>query len=131
MATKKVWILERWTTLEDLQSSLNEISAQYDKAVAENADPKIIYALEDAKLVFEREIKENPEGRWYGIDGATIYNQFCDEARMSLIADKDKHNHRVVRADIPKTATQWWGYTNPVENPRILAYLQATKKYYL
>lgn len=125
---KKVWILERFYTREDLEKGLQSAQEIYESELAKaDRDMKIVNAFDDAVLALKREIEENPDGAWGGIEGKTNYAQFCEVAKDALRRAKDGASYRVVQAQIPDTANQWWGYQKPVVNDRVYRYLMATK----
>lgn len=125
---KKVWILEMFYTREALEIGLQSAQEIYEKELAKvDRDMKVVNAFDDAVLMLKREIEENPEGVWSGIEGKTNYAQFCEVAKDALRRAKNGESYRVVQAQIPDTATQWWGYQKPVVNDGVYRYLMATR----
>lgn len=114
----KVWVLERFYTVEELQNQQADI---YELAETQEQ-------LEKCAKVFDRYteiIRNNPNGVWLGISGKTNYNQFCFEARGVLLRNPDRR-FRVVKADIPFDSVSWLGYRNPIVNEKVLRFLYAT-----
>lgn len=125
---KKVWILELFYTREDLEKELHFAQEIYEKELTKaDRDMKIINAFDNVVTVLKRQIEENPDGMWGGIEGKTNYAQFCNVAKDALRRAEEGASYRVVQAQIPDTATQWWGYQKPVVNDGVYRYLMATK----
>lgn len=115
---KKVWILEKFETHEEMVMYLGE----YEKLLKDDSDEKLKLFLEK----YRNQVKENPEGRWVGFDGKTIYRQFCDVARDSIRRNPNV-KFRVVEGEIPDDAKFWVGYKFVKENEGVLRYLMTTK----
>lgn len=125
---KKVWILELFYTREDLEKELHFAQEIYEKELTKaDRDMKIINAFDNVVTALKRQIEENPDGMWGGIEGKTNYAQFCNVAKDALRRAEEGASYRVVQAQIPDTATQWWGYQKPVVNDGVYRYLMATK----
>lgn len=120
---KKVWILERFASREEVEQKLFEVTNMEVPAEAEETRTRLI------DLYTER-LETCPDGYWYGIQGKTNYKVFCQCAKDSIIADKEynhgKSKYRVVKAEVADDAKYWGGYTNAVVNEGVLKYLYAT-----
>ena len=121
---KKVWILEKFETIEEMVAHLNEYEDMLENAKKDNNS----YANEFESFVekYKKQIEENPNGRWIGFDGKTIYRQFCDVAKATIRRNPDA-KFRVVEAEIEDDAKYWIGYNFVKENEGVLRYLMATK----
>lgn len=75
---KKVWILEKFASSEEMAKSFNEMKAMFEDAKNNNKDmtEEQIHSLEQSLASYEKVMNENPNGRWYGFEGKTIYRQF-------------------------------------------------------
>ena len=122
---KKVWILEKFETHDEMVEYLNDLKETLESGKA-NADEKTVVAFE--KLIVKREeiIKEYPDGRWYGFEGKIIYRQFCDVAKAA-IRRNPKAKFRVVEGEIEDNAKYWPGYKVTKVNDGVYRYLMATK----
>ena len=121
---KQVWVLEVFVTNESMRESLNTFKEYRDNAIAQG-DDKYLSEINSVIARQERKLVEFPEGCWTGIEGKTIYKQFCNVAKDAIRYNR-KGNYRVVRAEIEDTASVWIGYVNPVVNEGVLKYLYAT-----
>ena len=119
---KKVWILEKFASREEMENSLSSINAILESAKDENQ----INACKQMVESYKKLIDENPEGRWYGFEGKIIYNQFVVTAREAIRRNPDG-KFRVVEAEISDDATMWPGYKFVKVNEGVLRYLIATK----
>lgn len=121
---KKVWILEKFETYEEMVKH----HADYEEWLedAKVNDTNMVAHLETLIEKHKELMKNNPNGRWYGFDGKTIYHQFCDYARTSLRCNPHG-KFRVVEGEIEDDATNWIGYKMVKENEGVLRYLMATK----
>lgn len=116
---KKVWILEKFVSVEEMNESLKGLKELQPTNENERE------ALKEAIAAYEKRIQESPKGYWCGYAGRTNYNDFCREARRTMNNLKGS-KFRVVKAEIGDVAHQWLGYVNPVENEGVLRYLYAT-----
>lgn len=121
---KKVWILERFATHEEMTRDLKSYEEMFKELKVNHSDKVKDFELFISQ--FKKTIEENPNGRWVGFDGKTNYRTFCDVARSSIrISPKAKF--RVVEAEIRDDAKSWVGYKFVKENEGVLRYLMATK----
>ena len=123
---KKVWILEKFETNEDMVKTLSSL----EQALEENRDKLDEEQMNRVICHHKKMIDENPEGMWIGWEGKTIYRQFCDVARDSLRRANKLHKSckfRVIEAEIEDNAQYWSNYKFIKENEGVLRYLMATK----
>lgn len=119
---KTVWVLERFTSIEELNNYLNEYTE-----LAKNADPSMNKESIDAVIdVFRKLVRDYPNGRWQGFEGKTSYREFCYRAKEA-IRNHPTYKFRVVKAKIPDDARYWNGYTDYEVNDGVYRYLMATK----
>lgn len=120
---KKVWILQRWETMEEMTETYNDIKDMAANCSDEKLEPEWKRLLE----CHQKTIEDNPNGRWRDIIGRSVYSQFIYVAReqMLLPSNKDKQ-WRVVEGKIEVDAKYWVGYKFTKENDGILRYLYAT-----
>lgn len=119
---KKVWILERFETKEMLEESL----ARLQDLIADiEANDEVAKEVEKIITHTRNLIVENPNGRWHGIEGKSIYSQFCNVAKGTIKMFPDV-KFRVVEAEIEDDAHYWLGYRFVKENEGVLRYLMAT-----
>ncbi len=121
---KKVWILERFETNEEMVKH----HADYEEWL-EDAKVNKLDNVSHFEILVEKHkevIKANPNGRWVGFDGKSIYRQFCDVARET-IRRNPSDKFRVIEAEIEDDAKYWVGYKFVKENEGVLRYLMATK----
>lgn len=119
---KKVWILEKFASNEEMAKSYELL-----KECAKNAKtPEETATWEDAIIKYETSMEENPDGRWYGFEGKVIYRQFCDVAKAAIRRNPDG-KFRVVEGEIEDDAKYWNGYKTTKVNDGVLRYLMATK----
>ena len=117
----KVWILERFYSIEELQkvqADVYEFGRSADTEGQQNVWSKVFDRYTEL-------IRNNPNGIWSGIEGKINYRDFCYCARQAIERNKDSRL-RVVTADITDDAKYWTGYKNPVVNEKVLRYLCAT-----
>ena len=127
---KNVWILERWITREEMEQSIREMEKML--ADCEANRPEAVDTAKELLAYNRKDLENNPDGRWLGYQGKSIYRQFCECAKetMRYFCGKNRNEKfRVVKAEIPDDAKYWTGYKNPVENDRVMAYLWATYKH--
>ena len=123
---KKVWILEKFATVEEMNKSCEFYREAIELMRAEGKDEKEIAHFEEFVLSYEKLIAENPDGRWYGFEGKVIYRQFCDVAKAAIRRNPEG-KFRVVEAEIEDDAKTWNGYKMTKVNDGVLRYLMATK----
>lgn len=75
---------------------------------------------------YKKQIEANPNGRWIGFDGKSIYSVFCNVAKETIRMFPDS-KFRVVEGEIEDDAKYWPGYKFVKENEGVLRYLMATK----
>ena len=127
---KNVWILERWISREEMEQSIREMEEMLADCKANR--PEAVDTAEQLLAYNKKDLESNPDGRWLGYQGKSIYSQFCECAKetMRYFCGKNRNEKfRVVKAEIADDAKDWAGYKNPVENDRVMAYLWATYKY--
>lgn len=122
---KKVWILEKFETHEEMVKYLKEYEEMIKNQEVNNSPDK------DEKLKmfldkYRAQVEENPEGRWIGFEGKTIYSQFCNVAKQTIKMYPGT-KFRVVEGEIPDDAKFWPGYKFIKENEGVLRYLMVTK----
>ncbi len=127
---KKVWILEKFETHEEMKQMTERLASmvEYAKSIDDGSEhaAKTIEATQD---VFDNHMQmmlNNPDGRWYGFEGKVKYNEFCYTAKAALLRNP-KGKFRVVEAEIEDDAKYWLGYKFVKENEGVLRYLMATK----
>ena len=122
---KKVWILEKFETHEEMVKYLAEYEGEMFEYVKENK-PKHIAEYELFIARYKEQIEANPNGRWIGFDGKSNYRHFCDVARASIRRNPNA-KFRVIEGEIADDAKYWVGYKVVKENEGVLRYLMATK----
>lgn len=120
---KKVWILEKFESREDMESLMaktKDMASFYaNDSEGYNVCNQMISAL-------EKKMADNPDGYWAGFEGKIIYRQFIERAKEA-IARNPEAKFRVVEGLIDDDATSWCGYKTVEVNDRVLRYLMATK----
>lgn len=119
---KKVWILEKFATREEMVKTYNDMNAMIEVVKT----PEEVAAFEFAVTNYEKVMNENPDGRWYGFEGKVIYNQFCEVAKAAIRRNPEG-KFRVVEGEIEDDAKYWNGYIVTKVNDGVLRYLMATK----
>lgn len=120
---KKVWILEQFTSAEEMYKTYEAV-----KAVRDNSnDANQIAACNDVLAGQEQLMAQYPDGRWFGWEGKADYKVFCNRAAQAL-RDFPKATFRVVEAIIDDDATSWMGYQVTKVNNDVLRYLHAVSK---
>ena len=123
---KKVWILEKFASREEMLKSQAENRATLEMIKTNDSytEDQIKY-FEEYVADYDKVVENNPNGRWYGFEGKTNYKQFCDRAKASI-----RHNpdgiFRVVEGEIPDNYNMWIGYRFIKENEDVMRYLMAT-----
>lgn len=123
---KKVWILEKFASAEDMTKSYNDMKAIVDDCENNGLTEEQIIAFNEHLVRYENMMKENPNGHWYGFEGKFIYRQFCDVAKAAIRRNPDG-KFRVVEGEIEDNAIYWPGYKLVKINDGVLRYLMATK----
>lgn len=122
---KKVWILEKFASTEDMIKSYNDTKAIIDDENNGLTEDQIVLYKEHL-VRYENLMNENPNGHWYGFEGKVIYRQFCDVAKAAIRRNPEG-KFRVVEAEIEDNAKYWNGYKMTKVNDGVLRYLMATK----
>ena len=120
---KKVWILEKFNTPEDLAKDIVVMEEYLQNSLKDS--PKYVSTCDDLVAKAKKRLEEHPEGLWSGVEGKTIYDQFCIVAKAAIKRSPEA-NYRVVQAQINDDAQYWVGYTDGVVNEGVLKYLLAT-----
>ena len=120
---KKVWVLERFSTADELRAGV-ESAKEYVKK-CEDQFPEHLKSAEDRLTYAIETCHNNPEGFWVGWEGKTDYKVFCRVAKDALRRDR-KASYRVVSAELKDDAKTWLGYVNSVVNEGVMRYLYAT-----
>lgn len=124
---KKVWILEKFATAEEEIKHYNDFKELLETAKKNNnMTEEQISQFNESLANFKKIVDENPNGRWYGFEGKTIYRQFCDVAKAAIRRNPDG-KFRVVEAEIDDDAQYWTGYKFIKVNEGVYRYLMATK----
>ena len=124
---KKVWILEKFASREEMVKRCEENKMMVEMAKASgNYTADQIASLEEFAADYEKVLKNNPNGRWYGFEGKIIYRQFCDVAKAAIRRNPDG-KFRVVEGEINDDAKYWAGYKLVKVNEGVYRYLMATK----
>ena len=126
MIMKKVWILEKFYTHEEMVQNFEEMKAMVEEQKKDETEPADRDKLDRFIEKFRIRIEENPNGRWGGFEGKSIYYQFCDVAKAAIRRNPNA-KFRVVEGEIPDDAKFWTGYKFVKENEGVLRYLMATK----
>lgn len=122
---KKVWVLEKFRTHDDLVANIEHGLEIADAVVLDKPDEAEHAQEFIAKL--KQIADKHPDGMWVGWQGKTNYKQFCECAKESLRLAKPGDKFRVVEGQIKDSATTWVGYTVVKQNDGVLQYLMATK----
>lgn len=122
---KKVWVLERFVTAEDLSNQVARCKDMLNTATAENDKERINLAIELLNFA-EKMLNIYPDGYWEGLEGKIKYKQFCVVAK-DCMRRHPKTDFRVVEGLIEDDADVWLGYSPCKINEGVLKYLRATK----
>lgn len=130
---KKVWILEKYTSKKEMESQIPGMH-ELTKFAKESGSPEsVIQQFEEAAEKFAAKVAALPDdgGEWGGWEGKTNYKTFCYTAREAIIRDKkrygkQKHQFRVVEAEIEDDAESWLHYNFIRVNDGVTRYLYAT-----
>lgn len=120
---KKVWILEKFESLEDMENMLAKTKAMADFCSNDAEAGKVCAQMIDA---MEKKIQNNPDGYWGGFEGKVDYKQFVECAKAAIQRNLGV-KFRVVEGLIEDSATMWPGYKTVKVNDGVLRYLMATK----
>lgn len=123
---KKVWILEKFETAEEMAKHYAEFKAMVESAKNGEMTDEQIAQLEQSVTAYKKVVDENPDGRWYGFEGKSIYRQFCDVAKAAIRRNPEG-KFRVVEGEIEDNAKYWVGYKMTKVNDGVYRYLMATK----
>lgn len=123
---KKVWILEKFASAEELAKTQADMEEMLEAVKADDKSEIDIPSVEMAVAKHKEMMLANPDGRWYGFEGKIIYRQFCDVAKAAIRRNPDG-KFRVVEAEIDDDANYWTGYKMTKVNDGVLRYLMATK----
>lgn len=126
---KKVWVLEKYQTKEDMNKTFEQFREMYESLKEDGTEEQI----ETAKKLVEKQrdtMKNNPNGYWYGIEGKSIYRQFCEVAKDAIRRADKGTQFRVVEGEITDDAKYWTGYKFVRENEGVLKYLMVRVKEY-
>lgn len=122
---KKVWILEKFASHEEMVKHCEENKAMVEMAKNNGMSAEEIASLEEFAANYEKVMNKNPEGRWYGFEGKVIYRQFCDVARAAIRRNPEG-KFRVAEGEIPEDSKYWIGYKLVKVNDGVYRYLMAT-----
>lgn len=124
---KKVWVLEKFHTIEDANKTLQQHREIVEYAKQQGAPENIIKDFEEVAQKQLKKMEENPEGYWVGTEGKSVYREFCMVAKDAIRRHPAGTKFRVVEGEIKDDAKYWLGYKFVKENEGILKYLMATK----
>lgn len=122
----KVWILEKYITVEDMNKTLAQNTELYE-SVKENGTEEQIAMVEDIIQKWNDKMEANPNGYWSGWEGKSVYRQFCEVAKAAIKRADKGTQFRVVEGEVQDDAKYWCGYKFVRENEGVLKYLMATK----
>lgn len=122
---KKVWILEKFASHEEMVKHCEENKAMVEMAKNNGMSAEEIASLEEFAANYEKVMNKNPGGRWYGFEGKVIYRQFCDVARAAIRRNPEG-KFRVAEGEIPEDSKYWIGYKLVKVNDGVYRYLMAT-----
>lgn len=123
---KKVWILEKFETAEEMTKYYAEFKMMVEAVKNGEMTDEQIAQLEQSVATYKKVVDENPNGRWYGFEGKSIYRQFCDVAKAAIRRNPEG-KFRVVEGEIEDNAKYWVGYKMTKVNDGVYRYLMATK----
>ena len=123
---KKVWILEKYITVEDMNKMAEQNAELYESVKADGTEEQIAM-VEDMIEKWNDKMKQNPEGYWSGREGKSVYRQFCEVAKDAIRRADKGTRFRVVEGEVKDDARFWTGYKFVKENEGVLRYLMATK----
>lgn len=120
---KKVWILEKFESREDMESLLAQTKDMLNFFASDTEGAKTCKQMVQA---LEGKMADNPDGYWSGFEGKINYKQFIECAKAAIRRNPGA-KFRVVEGMIEDDATMWPGYKTVEVNDRVLRYLMATK----
>ena len=124
---KKVWILEKFASREEMLKHQEDNKAMVEMAKASgDYTAEQIASLEDFVVSYNKVVENNPNGRWYGFEGKIKYSDFCYTAKAALRRNPEG-KFRVVEGEIPDDSKTWIAYKLVKVNEGVLRYLMATK----
>lgn len=154
---KKVWILEKFSTPEDLKKDVDIAREMVDHLSNTNIAPDQLALAKENLENWIHTLENNTEGMWTGCQGSTNYYTFCSRAK-NYIREKDaeaiatlkselgktqysdeikkmfrnaheavRSQYRVIEGEIEDSAKTWIGYKTIKENPGVYKYLWATR----
>lgn len=119
---KKVWILEKFASREEMEKSMADINEMMTRATTDEQVDACKMMADNYKKLLDK----NPDGRWYGFEGKIVYKQFCHCA-IEAIRRNPEGKFRVVEGEIADDAQMWPGYKFVKVNEGVLRYLYANK----
>lgn len=123
---KKVWILEKFASAEEMAKSQADMEAMLEAVKADNKGEIDVHSVEMSVAKYKEVVLANPNGRWYGFEGKIKYSEFCYTAKAAIRRNPEG-KFRVVEAEIEDDAKYWIGYKNAKVNDCVYRYLMATK----
>lgn len=109
---RKVYILEKFETVDEMMKSIDELKAAM-AALPEDKRVEAMAAYENIVGALEANLRNNPNGRWYGFEGKVMLKQFVPAAAAAVERNPDG-KFRVVVAEIADNVKYWNGYQNAV-----------------
>lgn len=127
---KKVWILEKFENHEEMLKILEDMKdmVEFTKSKDDCTD-EVISAMNASVARYTQYIADNPDGVWIGLEGKTIYRQFCDVAKAAIRRNRKMNpeiKFRVVEGEIEDGTEYWLGYKMTKVNDGVYRYLMAT-----
>lgn len=122
---KKVWVLEKRATIDELKKELFNMIDLLDNTSAEERS-KLNVAGTLCEL--EEKIEDNPHGVFHALFGRESYRQFCNDAKdyIENHQPSTRADYHVIVGEVPDEAQTWIGF-NPVERKEgVERYLFAT-----
>lgn len=124
---RKVYILEKFETVDEMVKSIEELKAAM-VALPEDKRMDAMTAYENIVGTLEANLRNNPDGRWYGFEGKVLLKQFVPTAAAAMERNPDG-KFRVVVAEIADDAKYWNGYQNAVVDQDIMRRVEAAANY--
>ena len=124
---QKVWILEKFVSVEDLENVLVVAMEEEFNAKHAGKSEEILTLLSKMTELQEKNLQNNPNGAWFGQEGKVHYQDFCKIAQENLRRNKGKgYKFRVIEAEVEDNSATWVDYKFVKENEGVLKYLYAT-----